>query len=116
MTARERILCAGHGGTPDQVPVAPYIGNYGAALMQVPISKYNTDGKRMAEAQARAWEKHQLDVVVAQSDNYYIAQAFGVQIAQPENDTPYETKPAISSLDEVDKLPTEIDVYRDGRM
>lgn len=116
MTARERILCSGHGGTPDQVPVAPYIGNYGAALMQVPISKYNTDGKRMAEAQARAWEKHQLDVVVAQSDNYYIAQAFGVQIAQPENDTPYETKPAISSLDEVDKLPTEIDVYRDGRM
>lgn len=116
MTSRERILKAAHKQPTDCVPVAPYIGNYGAALAGVPISKYNTNGKTMAEAQARAWEKHHLDVVVAQSDNYYIAQAFGVEIEQPENDTPFVTKTAISSLDEVDKLPQSIDVYKDGRI
>lgn len=116
MNARERILCAAKGGKPDCVPVAPYIGNYGAALSEVPIGQYNINGKRMAEAQAKAWEKHQLDVVVAQSDNYYIAQAFGVEIEQPENDTPHVKKTAITSLDEVDRLTKQINVFQDGRM
>lgn len=116
MNARERVLGAAFGKPVDCVPTAPYIGNYGAAVAGVPISAYNTDGQRMAEAQAKAWEKHRLDVVVAQSDNYYIAQSFGVKIKQPENDTPYVVQSAISSLDEADRLPETIDVYRDGRM
>lgn len=115
MTSRERIKTAARGGIPDMVPVAPYIGNYGAALAGVPISEYNTNGRNMAEAQVRSWEKHQLDVVVAQSDNYYIAEAFGVQIKQPYNDTPHVVKTAIDSLAEVDKLP-DFDPYKDGRM
>lgn len=116
MNAGERVLRAAHREHTDCVPVAPYIGNYGAALAGVPIGAYNTDGRTMAEAQARAWEKHRLDIVVAQSDNYYIAQAFGVKIAQPENDTPHVVQTAISSLEEVETLPERIDPYQDGRM
>ncbi|MGI6031562.1 MAG: uroporphyrinogen decarboxylase family protein [Eubacteriales bacterium] len=116
MTSKQRIITAARGGRPDCVPAAPYIGNYGAAVAGVPISLYNTDGKRMAEAQAKAWELLKLDVVVPQSDNYYLAQAFGVEIHQPENDTPHVTKTAIQSLDEVDNLPDTIDPYSQGRM
>ena len=77
MTSRERIIKAAKGNSTDVVPVAPYMGNYGARIAGVPISQYNTCGKRMAQAQLRAWEIHQQDVVVAQSDNYYIAEGFG---------------------------------------
>ena len=95
--------------------VAPYIGNYGAALSEVPISQYNTNGSVMAEAQIKAHSLHNLDVVVAQSDNYYIAEAFGCEINQPLNETPNLTKPALNSFDELDSLP-KVDPLTGGRM
>lgn len=115
MNSRERILTAARGGKPDCVPVAPYIGNWGAAIAGVPISQYNTNGKNMADAQIKAWEKAKLDVVVAQSDNYYIAEGFGCQIEQPENQTPHITKYALDKLEDVVNLKS-INPYKDGRM
>lgn len=104
MNSRERVLTASKGKKPDRVPVMPYIGNYGAAVAGVPICQYNTNGKVMAEAQIRAWEVLKLDTVVAQSDNYYMAEGYGCQICQPENSTPYVTKHAIDRLEDIDKL------------
>lgn len=115
MNAKQRIMAAARRLPTDCVPAAPYIGNYGAAVAGVPISQYNTNGKTMAEAQAKAWEILQTDVVVAQSDNYYIAEAFGVKIHQPYNDTPYTVKNAIDNLQAVETL-GEINPYQEGRM
>ncbi len=115
MNSRERFITAARLGDPDVVPVAPYMGNFGAAVAGIPISAYNTDGKKMAEAQIIAWEKLGQDVVVAQSDNYYIAEGFGVKIQQPVNTTPHVIKPAIDDLSEVPKLKIP-DPYKDGRM
>lgn len=110
MNSRERVLCAAKGGKPDVVPAMPYIGNYGAALMNVPISAYNTNGRNMAEAQLKAWEILKLDTVVAQSDNYYLAESFGCEIHQPYNKTPHVTKYIMERLEDVDKL-RPIDPY-----
>jgi uroporphyrinogen decarboxylase len=116
MNPKERILAAVRGDAPpDQVPAAPYIGNYGAALAEVPLCLYNNNGKLMAEAQLRALELHGLDAVVAQSDNYYIAEGFGTKISRPHNDTPHAVKNAIDTLDEIDLLKVP-DPYKDGRM
>ncbi|HUX13997.1 MAG TPA: uroporphyrinogen decarboxylase family protein [Spirochaetia bacterium] len=115
MTSRERILSAVHGRPTDYVPVAPYMGNFGAAQAEIPIGIYNHDGKRMAEAQIRAWELFRQDAVVAQSDNYYIAEGFGCVIEQPQNSTPHLVKPAVSDLDQIDRLRVP-DPYSDGRM
>lgn len=115
MTSRERFLAAVRGGSLDRVPVAPYCGNFGAVLAGIPISVYNTDPKKMAEAQIRAWEAVGQDVVVAQSDNYYIAEGFGCTINQPVNTTPNLTAPAVESLDQVDRLKVP-DPWTDGRM
>ena len=52
MNSRERIITAARGGKADVIPVAPYIGNYGAAVAGVPISEYNTNSKKMAQAQS----------------------------------------------------------------
>ena len=115
MTSRERIIKASKGNSTDVVPVAPYMGNYGARIAGVPISQYNTCGKRMAQAQLRAWEIHQQDVVVAQSDNYYIAEGFGCITNQPYDSTPYLEKPAIDDINEITKLKIP-DPLKDGRM
>jgi uroporphyrinogen decarboxylase len=115
MTSRERFLTAARKEVPDRIPAAPYNGNFGAALAGIPLSRYNTNGKLMAQAHIRTWELLGHDVVVAQSDNYYIAQGFGCVIHQPENLTPNLVKPAVERLEEIDSLKVP-DPYRDGRM
>ncbi len=115
MNSRQRFITAARGGIPDLIPAAPYNGNFGAACAGVPISEYNTSGRRMAEAQIAAWNMVGQDVVVAQSDGYYIAEGFGCEINQPYNLTPNLVKPAVFSLDEIEKLQVP-DPYKDGRM
>ena len=104
MTSRERFLAAARGEPTDCVAVAPYMGNYGAALAGVPIGRYNHDPVAMADAQTRAWELVGQDVVVAQSDNYYIAEGFGCVVEQPPDSTPHLVRPAVESLWEIDRL------------
>jgi uroporphyrinogen decarboxylase len=115
MTSRERFLAAAKGEKPDKVPAAPYNGNFGASFAGTPISIYNTSADRMAEAQIKTWEFLKHDVVVAQSDNYYIAEGFGCVINQPFDTTPNLVKPAVETLDEIDRLKVP-DPYKDGRM
>ena len=115
MDSCDRLKKCVKGESIDRCMVAPYAGNYGAALSSVPIGEYNTNGTVMADAQIKAHSLHDLDVVVAQSDNYYIAQAFGCGINQPSNETPNLIKTALNSLDEIDRLP-KIDPKTDGRM
>jgi uroporphyrinogen decarboxylase len=115
MTSRERFLAAAGGQKPDKVPAAPYNGNFGAAFAGMPISIYNTSADRMAEAQIKTWEYLGQDVVVAQSDNYYIAEGFGCVINQPFNTTPNLVQPAVETLGEIGRLKVP-DPYKDGRM
>ena len=69
----------------------------------------------MAEAQYRAWEIYGQDAVVAQSDNYYIAEGFGVKVEHYEDATPTFKAPAIEALAEVGRVRLP-DPTRDGRM
>lgn len=115
MTSRERFLAAARREKPDSVPVAPYMGNFGAAIAGVPIGVYNTDGPVMARAQIKAWELLGQDVVVAQSDGYYIAEGFGCRINQPLDTTPHLVKPAAASLEEACRLKVP-DPRTGGRM
>ena len=115
MTSRERFLAAALLKKPDKVPAAPYNGNFGAALAGIPVSRYNTDPALMAAAHITTHEFLGTDVVVAQSDQYYIAEGFGCLINQPYDVTPNLVKPAVQTLDEIDRLKIP-DPYKDGRM
>lgn len=97
------------------IPVAPYMGNYGARLTGVPLSNYCRDGKIMAEAQYGAWKILGQDAVVVQSDNYYIAEGFGAILDYPADALPVLKKPAIANLDEVSRLKVP-NSLTDGRM
>ena len=115
MTSRERFLATARGEKADKIPAAPYNGNFGATFTGIPISIYNTNPVKMAEAHIRTYEALGQDVVVAQSDNYYIAEGFGCVISQPYNTTPNLVHPAVETLNEIGTLKVP-DPYKDGRM
>jgi uroporphyrinogen decarboxylase len=69
----------------------------------------------MAEAQYRAWQIYGQDVLVAQSDNYYIAEGFGVEVQHYDDATPTLKTPAVRDLSDVQALRVP-DPQRDGRM
>ena len=96
LTSLERIICAARLRVPDVVPVAPYVGNHGAKIGGALLGEYCSNGKRMAEAQYRAWEIYGQDAVVAQSDNYYIAEGFGTVVEFFKDSTPALKKLSIS--------------------
>lgn len=58
--------------------------------------------KLMAEVQYRAWEIYEQDALVAQSDNYYIAEGFGIEDEHQSDSTPTLKSPLIHKLDDVD--------------
>ncbi len=100
---------------PDSVPVGPYMGNHGAQVAGVKLGDYYTSGRVMAEAQTRAWEIYQQDIVVAQSDGYYIAEGFGTIADYHEDSMPSIRKHVISDAHDICKLKVP-DPYKDGRM
>jgi len=115
MNSRERILCAARGGQPDVVPVAPYLGNHGARVAGALIGDYCRSGRLMADAQYRAWQIYGHDAVVAQSDNYYIAEGFGIQVDHHEDSTPTLKAPVVHELEDIARLRVP-DPATDGRM
>ncbi len=115
VTSLERILAAAAGKPSDAIPVAPYMGNWGAVIAGVPIDLYCRSGRLMAEAQMRAWELLGQDAVVPQSDGYYIAEGFGVQVEHHPGATPTVTRVALEDPAAVDRLKVP-DAWRDGRM
>lgn len=115
MNSYERFMAAASLQQPDCVPVAPYMGNFGAALSGTPIGTYCRSGKVMADAQYQAWERLGQDAVVAQSDNYYIAEGFGLEVDYHDDGTPTVRRPLIQELRDIDGL-TVPDPRSDGRM
>lgn len=115
MNSVDRFMTAVAHKEPDCVPVAPYMGNFGARLAGIPIDKYCQDGTLMAEAQFEACSVLDQDVVVAQSDNYYLSEGFGMTVTHHPDSTPTFATPAFEDMSEVGKLRVP-DPYTDGRM
>ena len=115
MTSLERVKTAINHKEPDIVPVGPYMGNHGAQAANVSLKDYYTNGRVMADAQYKAWELYGQDIVVPQSDGYYIAEGFGAVTEYRIDSTPTVKKHAINNLFEVCKLKVP-DPSKDGRM
>ena len=115
MNSYQRVFAAVRHARVDCVPVAPYMGNHGAKIGGAIISKYCTDGQIMAQAQLNAWKIYGQDMLVAQSDNYYIAEGFGVRTKIPEDSTPFVLEYPVKKLEDIYKLKVP-DPFTDGRM
>jgi uroporphyrinogen decarboxylase len=115
MNSRERILAAARFQETDCLPVAPYMGNHGARVAGTPLGEYCTNARALAQAQLKAWEVYGQDAVVAQSDNYYMAEAFGVVTHCYEDSIPTVERTAIETLADAARL-RKPNPATDGRM
>lgn len=114
MNSMERIFGAIRGEQTDCLPVAPYNGNFSIHTSGYTLDECYLDGKKLAEAQYRAWELVGQDVVVAQSDQYYMVEGMGVKTEYYHDRLPGVREVPVKELKDVGKL-RPIDPYRDGR-
>ena len=115
MPPRQLVLAAGRHERVDRIPVTPYMGNYGAVLAGVPIDRYCTDASAMAQAQLEAQRLIGQDMLVAQSDGYYMAEALGMRTYRRPGTTPAPQAWPVADLASIDALRIP-DPRRDGRM
>jgi uroporphyrinogen decarboxylase len=75
-------------------------------------AEFFRNGEAMAEAQIKAWQRYGHDVLMIENGTAALAEACGVQVEYLKGSAPVAKTPAISSLDEVDKLKIP-DPYKD---
>lgn len=115
LTSLERVKKALNLEKPDVVPVGTFMGNHAAAIAGIPLGTYYTNSEKMVDAQMFALEEYGQDIVIMQSDNYYIAEGFGTESTHYEDATPTFEKGAIEDFKDIPKLKVP-DPYSDGRM
>lgn len=91
------------------------MGNHAARLAGVPLGEYYNKPSRLAHAQKRAWELYGQDVLVVQSDNYYMAEAFGCVTDHHADGLPTMKKTVIGEMRDIARLKRP-DPRTDGRM
>jgi MtaA/CmuA family methyltransferase len=115
MTSRERVGRVLAGELPDRVPVLLQNFQNTAWLAGMSQREFSRSGARMAEAQLAAWERFDHDVLDLENGTAALAEACGCEAEYPEDEPPRVVRPAIASLDEVDRL-APIDPARDGML
>lgn len=108
-----RLFQAINGQQPDQVPVfLPIESGFMAEYGGVPQRIYHDDPRKMLECQAKVQERFG-GLTPLYTDFGVVTEAAAFcEIFWPEDDSPW-TKPALQSIDEVDKLSVP-DTKRDG--
>ncbi|MFN2212423.1 MAG: uroporphyrinogen decarboxylase family protein [Anaerolineales bacterium] len=97
----------------DRVPVD--LHNFMVTPRFLGVSDYAEffrNGEAMAEAQIKAWKRYGHDVLLVENGTAALAEACGVKVEYLKDSAPVAKIPAISSLDEVDKLEIP-DPYKD---
>ncbi|MDY0290188.1 MAG: uroporphyrinogen decarboxylase family protein [Sphaerochaeta sp.] len=115
MRGRERVLNIVRGLSVDYPVAAPYMGNFAIRAAGKNLSECYQHGQALATAQLTAWDIFQQDVIVVQSDNYYMAEAFGATVEYARNAMPILHGAVIEHPGDVKKL-EPVNPRTDGRM
>jgi len=115
MNSLERVQTVLAGGVPDRVPVC--LHNFMLATREagVRMEDYRTDPEAMAGTHLHAVEKYGYDCVLIDTDTTLLAEAMGAKSECAPGEPGRIVKPAIASLEEVDKLRV-VDPEKDGRI
>jgi uroporphyrinogen decarboxylase len=115
MTSRERVGRVLAGELPDRVPVLLQNFQNTAWLAGMTQREFSRSGACMAEAQLAAWQRFGHDIIDLENGTAALAEACGCEAEYPVDEPPRVVKPAISSLDELDRL-APVDPERDGML
>jgi MtaA/CmuA family methyltransferase len=106
MTSLERTRIVLSGGIPDRVPVCLPSFLHAARLAGHAAGDYCLSGERMAETQLAYWETFRHDIIDIENGVAAMAEAVGCIVEYSPTAAPWVVRPAIQSLDEIDRLPT----------
>lgn len=114
-TSMERVKAAFKRTFADAVPAYPILGSFTAKLVGRSIREYLTDPRVFADAQARAYEMFDPDIVVMMADLLMEAEAMGTGVAFPEDSLCQITSHVLEDKGKLQSLSVP-DPRRDGRM
>jgi uroporphyrinogen decarboxylase len=100
----ERVETVLRGGIPDRVPVDLHNFLMVAQASGLPFPEFMQSGEAMAAGHIQAWREYGHDLVILENGTVALAQACGCQVEYIAGSAPVHIAPAISSLDEIDKL------------
>lgn len=115
MTPVQRVQAIANGKQADRLPCNPNIANGVARIYGCKISEFNHNPRAIAQAQMAAYRRFGCDGLRIFTDLFTIAEAMGAEVTLPDDNTADLAKPAIHSLEDMDKL-RPADPYRDGRL
>lgn len=104
-TSLERVRIVLTGGIPDRIPICLLNFQNAACFAGITVREYCLSGKRMAEAQLAYWDEFHHDIIDIENGVAAMAEAVGCEVEYPENEPPWVAKPAIESLEDINKLP-----------
>ncbi|MDR3579798.1 MAG: uroporphyrinogen decarboxylase family protein [Oryzomonas sp.] len=115
MSPLERFAAYNKGEAIDRLPCVPIIGNTAARVIGVKVSQLRGNGRLIADAQIAAYRRFNYDVIRVFTDLYTLAEAMGAGVHYPEDETAYLENPAISSIDDIERL-RPADPLKDGNL
>lgn len=115
MTPAQRAAAIANGSEVDRLPCNPNMANGVARVYGCKISEFNHNPKVIAEAQMAAYHKFGCDSLRIFTDLFPWAEAMGATVSFPDDDTADLVKPAISRVEDIDKLHSA-NPYKDGRL
>lgn len=115
MNSLERVQAVLAGKTPDRVPVCLHNFMLAAREAGVRMEDYRVNPEAIARTHLQAVEKYGHDCILLDTDTTLLAEAMGAKSECAPNEPGRIVKPAIRSLDEVDRLKV-INPETDGRI
>ena len=104
MNSIERTWTVLRGGVPDRVPVDLHNFMMTAQASGMPFPEFFQNGEAMAEGQIQAWREFGHDVLLIENGTAALAEACGCHVEYMAESAPVVHGPAITSLDDLDKL------------
>lgn len=112
---RQRVLDCVRGVPIDRPVAAPYMGNYAIHCSGMDPAECQRDPLLMVQAQLEIWKRLRQEVIVVQSDNYYMAEAFGAPVVHKEKGMPVLAGSGIANEEDLWRL-EPVNPHGTGRM
>jgi len=114
-TGLERVRAALRGEPPDSVPIVPILHTMSTRLLGMPIGRYASDARTMADCVLAAYRRFGYDGIQLSLGVAAEAEALGAPTAQPDDGLPVITGPLLNTPADLARLPRP-DVTRAGRL
>lgn len=115
MTSLERVRTAYSLGEPDRIPIFPMVTYASGALIGYGLREYCCDAEKMVKGQMHLHKWLKCDFVLSFVDVWVFAEAVGVRLDFPEDNTPNPVESPVKSSEDVERLEIP-DPKREGRL